>query len=317
MGANDILQHKHAFTGVIEVRYSNPNGEREGSGAPRCDVTTGIGQITDVCLKRKVREAWRIINDALLYIDNDQALNNKVLEAAKESGTLGPLLAAYQAQKKTAEDDKKDKDPLDILADAVKKDATLFDQVFQSLLETYPDIRAFGGVFAKMNQHIDGPVQFTMAESVLPIEIKTISMTRKAIANDEKFYGDGANTMFGEKQVVTHALYVFKGEMSAVKAAKTHFTEEDKEKFFTALKYMFSFDKSAVRSDISLRCLYDFECNSRLGLDAPTFQLWEALEVAPVQDVLDGIRPAQAYEDYTVTLHADRVPAGVTIHQIV
>lgn len=313
MDSETILKGKHVFTGVIEVEYSNPNGEREGSGAPRYDAATGIGKISDVCLKRKVREAWRIIFDALLYIDNDKALNNKLLEAAEACGVLEQVMPDHREQ----DPDKKDEKPLNALADAVKKDPALYETMLQYMLEVYPDLRAFGGVFAKLTKRAEGPVQVTVAESVLPIEVKTISMTRKAITGEEKFHDKGANTMFAEKHVVTHALYVLKGEINAVRAKKAHFTEEDKDKFFTSLKYMFSFDKSAARSNVSLRCLYDFECNDPLALDAPTFALWEALEVTPVQDVLDGIRPATKYEDYVVALHEDRIPDSVTIHKIV
>ena len=311
-----ILQNKQVFVGAIEVRYSNPNGEREGSKAPRYDAATGIGQITDVCIKRKIREALHILYNLPLYVDNDRALNTKMLDAARACGALDEVLAGQKALDVGEDPAKVEKAQLDLVANAVKKDPELLNRIFQNMLETYPDLRAFGGVLAKLNRSILGPVQIAMAQSVSPIEIMTLTITRKAIATEEKYYDDGANTMLGEKVVVPYGLYIFKGEISAVEAANTAFTEEYKERFFNAMKYMFSFDKAAARSDVTLRCLYNFDCGSRLALDAPTWKLWEALEVKPVQDVQDGIRPPRSYEDYTVTLREENIPACVTVNKI-
>lgn len=310
-----ILQNKQVFVGAIEVRYSNPNGEREGNGAPRYDAATGIGQITDVCIKRKIREALHILYSLPLYVDNDRALNTKMLDAARACGVLDEVLATQKAPDVEDAPAKVEKAQLDLVANAVKKDPELFNRIFQNMLEIYPDLRAFGGVLAKLNRSILGPVQIAMVQSVSPIEIMTLTITRKAIATEEK-YDDGANTMLGEKVLVPYGLYIFKGEISAVEAANTAFTEEDKEKFFNAMKYMFSFDKAAGRSDVTLRCLYNFDCGSRLALDVPTWKLWEALEVKPVQDVQDGIRQPRSYEDYTVTLREENIPACVTVNKI-
>lgn len=291
------MPHKEACVLVVETINSNPNGDRDNNGAPRQNALTGLGEISDVCIKRWLREAVRILNgDVTLLIDNDRPLDEKIVECIKEA--TGMTLAE--------------------MTNAVKKDRNAFQPVKELLLQKYFDLRAFGGTITTVpNQGIKGPVQFTISQSVLPVVLKTFALTSKGIATEKQFYGDGSNTMFGEKTVVRHGVYIIKGEFSAWQAQETGFTKEDKDKLLNAMVHMFDFNKSAARADMRLRALYDFEYPDLLGLEPETKALWDAVKVTPVPDVQAGIRPATQFSDYVIALDEAAIPESVTVHKLV
>ena len=291
-----ILGEKHVVVAVVEVNNSNPNGDKEAHGAPRQDGATGLGLITDVCIKSKFLEAVReMYGDVELFIEANRALNEKFEEAAREAA--GMTVAE--------------------LVNAMKKDRDAFTPVLQYLLERYFDMRTFGAVLAKLNRHVRGPAQFTIAQSVLPVELKTYALTSQGITTDKQFYEEGSNTMFGEKTVVRHGVYVIRGEVSAVQAEQTGFTEDDMEKLLQGMVHMFDFDKAAGRADMRLRGLWDFVYPDRLGLEPTTTTLWESLKVTPVPEVLNGFRPATEFSDYIVSLDEASIPSKITIRKLV
>lgn len=292
---NKILGEKHAVVAVVEVKNSNPNGDKEAHGAPRQDGATGLGLITDVCIKRKFLEAIQEMHgDVELFINTDRALNDKFEEAAREAA--GMTVAE--------------------LVNVMKKDRDAFTPVLQYLLERYFDIRAFGAVLAKLNRHVRGPVQFAISQSVLPVELKTISLSSQGIATRAQ-YDAGDRIMLGEKTVVRHGLYIVRGEISAVRAEETGFTEEDKDLLLKAMIHGFDLTESASHSDIRVCALYDFEYSDRLGLEVSTATLWDAVQVTPVPEVLNGTRPATGFGDYIVKLDEAVIPNSVTVHKLV
>lgn len=293
--SKNILNKKHAMVMGVVVNNSNLNGDRDNNGAPRVDAVTGLGEATDVCIKRFIRLFVETFGpDVKLYIKNDRPLNDKIAEAASEASGM----------------------TLDGLAEAIKKDRDAFLPTLQWLLERYWDLRAFGGVFAKLNRPIHGPVQFAISQSVLPVELKTISLSSQGITTRAQ-YDAGDKIMLGEKTVVRHGLYIVRGEISAVRAEKTGFTEEDKDLLLKAMIHGFDMAKSASRSDIRVCALYDFEYSDRLGLEVPTATLWDAVQVTPVPEVLNGTRPATCFGDYTVKLDEAVIPNSVTVHKLV
>lgn len=291
----NILGRKHAMVALVMATDSNPNGDRDNNGAPRVDERTGQGEMTDVCIKRHLKDTMAVLDPTLeQYIKNNRPLNEKLAEAAEANGMT-----------------------LSGLESAIKGDRSVFLPVREYLLNKYFDLRAFGGLLAKLTQPIKGPVQFAIAKSVLPVEVKTLGLTSQGIPTAEKFHEEGIKTVMGEKSVVRHGLYVVRGEISAVQAAETGFTEEDKDLLLQAMAHMFDFDKSAARPDMRVCALYDFEYPDRLGLACHTDKLWEAVKVAPVPEVLDGTRPATKYSDYFVGLDEASIPEGVVVHKLV
>lgn len=292
----NIMEKKQVFVGTISATDSNPNGDRDNNGAPRQNMLTGRGEISDACFKRWLRETLcRMFDNVELYIDSDRPMNEKTSEAVAEAAGM----------------------TLDELMKAMKKDRNAFLPVQEYLFNRYYDIRAFGAVLANLNRAIKGPVQAAISLSVLPVDLKTFALTSKGIATAKQFYEDGSNTMFGEKTVVRHGLYIIRGEISAVQAAETGFTEEDKDMLFQAMAHMFDFNKSAARADMRLHDLYNFEYPDRLGLEPPTHVLWDAVKVTPVPEVLDGTRPATQYSDYIVALDESVIPDAITVHKLV
>lgn len=292
-----ILPNKWVIVGAAEAINSNPNGDRDNRGAPRQNALTGKGEISDVRIKRLERDVVRILNGGMeMLIDNDRPLDEKIIECIKEATGM----------------------TLTEMINAIKKDRAAFQPVKELLLQKYFDIRAFGGTITTVpNQGIKGPVQFTISQSTHPVELKTFALTSKGIATEKQFYGDGSNTMFGEKTVVRHGIYIIKGEISAVQAQETGFTEDDKDMLLNAMVHLFDFDKSAARPDMRMRALYAFEYPDRLGLEPRTETLWNTLKVTPVPDVQAGIRPATQFSDYVLALDEAAIPESITVHKLV
>lgn len=292
----ELLKHRHAVVMVVEATNSNPNGDRDNNGQARQNELTGAGEMTDGCVKRKWRDTMAVLDpSANLYIQNDRPLNEKMAEAAMESSG------------RTLEGMKND----------IKADRSVFDPMREYLINKYIDIRAFGATLAFLSQSIKGPVQVTISQSVMPIEIKTYGLTSEGIPTEEKFYGEGQRTVMGEKSVVRHGVYIIQAEMNAVTAEQSGFTEDDKDLLLKAAAHMYDFDKSAARPDMRVRALYDFEYPDHQGLACPPWQLWESVHVTPVPEVLNGIRPATKFSDYVVTVDEASIPEGVVLRKLV
>lgn len=279
------LNKRYDFVLLFDVQDGNPNGDPDAGNLPRIDAETGMGLVTDVCLKRKVRN-YAQISGKDIFVKEKAILNNKIDEAYAE---LRIDLHDVPADPKDGKKRKKDG-----VAQGGEVDK---GRVF--MCAKYYDIRTFGAVMstgANAGQ-VRGPIQMTFARSVEPVVALEHSITRMAVATEaeaEKQSGD--NRTMGRKYTVPYGLYRAHGFVSANLAHQTGFSEEDLNLFWAALLNMFEHDRSAARGLMSTRGLYVFEHSSALG-NAPASHLFEQVVVKRSEDS-EG--PARSFIDYQV-----------------
>ena len=288
---SDPIKNRYEFVILFDVENGNPNGDPDAGNMPRVDPESGYGLVTDVCLKRKIRNyvetakedapGWRI------YVKDSVPLNRSDKEALEYLGVAG-------------------KD----LKDAKKADPALDAKVRDFMCQNFFDIRTFGAVmttFVKGNLNcgqVRGPVQLSFARSVDPILPQEITITRVAITIEADAERKG--TEMGRKYIVPYALYRAEGYISANLARKTTgFSEEDLALLWQAILNMFETDHSAARGKMAVRQLIVFKHDSELGC-APAYKLFEAVKVARKPEV----SVPRAYSDYTVTI-SEPLPEGV------
>ena len=287
----EAIKNRYEFVILFDVENGNPNGDPDAGNMPRVDPESGYGLVTDVCLKRKIRNyvetakedapGWRI------YVKDSVPLNRSDKEALEYLGVAG-------------------KD----LKDAKKADPALDAKVRDFMCQNFFDIRTFGAVmttFVKGNLNcgqVRGPVQLSFARSVDPILPQEITITRVAITTEADAERKG--TEMGRKYIVPYALYRAEGYISANLARKTTgFSEEDLALLWQAILNMFETDHSAARGKMAVRQLIVFKHDSELGC-APAYKLFEAVKVARKPEV----SVPRAYSDYTVTI-SEPLPEGV------
>lgn len=283
------LKNKIDFVYIFDVQDGNPNGDPDAGNLPRVDAETGMGLVTDVCLKRKVRNyvqvAKGLVDGYDIFIKEKAVLNNEIDKAYDDS-------EVKNAKDKTAA-------------------ARLF------MCKNYYDIRTFGAVMStgKNAGQVRGPIQLTFARSVDSIATAEHSITRMAVATEneaEKQKGD--NRTMGRKATVPYGLYVCHGFISANLAKLTGFSEEDLELFFEALKNMFDVDRSAARGLMSAQKLIVFKHDSILG-NAPANKLFDLVKIKKNTDV------PRAFGDYDVTVptqeELDKIYPGVTVEELI
>ncbi len=281
------LKNRIDFVYIFDVQDGNPNGDPDAGNLPRVDAETGMGLVTDVCLKRKVRN----------YVQVAKQLADGYDIFIKEKAVLNTLID-------NAHDDESVK--------AAKDKTTAARDI---MCRKYYDIRTFGAVMStgKNAGQVRGPIQMTFARSVDPITALEHSITRMAVATEkeaEKQKGD--NRTMGRKATVPYGLYVCHGFISANLAQQTGFSEEDLDLFFDALKNMFDVDRSAARGLMSAQRLIAFKHDSVLG-NAPANKLFDLVKV----ERKDTTVPARSFADYEITIDNDHLPAGVTIEEII
>lgn len=284
----EIISHRYDFAILFDVINGNPNGDPDAGNSPRIDPETGHGFVSDVCLKRKIRNFVTLARQGVPGYDI----------YVKEKAVLNQLhQKAYDA--------------LGLKADA--KGAEKAGQISQArawMCQTYFDIRMFGAVMSmEINcGQVRGPVQFAFARSVDPIVSLEQAITRMAVTNERDI--DKERTM-GRKEIVPYGLYVGHGFISPHLAADTGFTTEDLALLWQALQMMFEHDRSAARGEMATRRLIVFEHESALG-NSPAHRLFERIKVARN----DPGSPARSYSDYTVSIDRDDLPPGITIHEM-
>lgn len=299
---NNPIQKRYDFVILFDVKDGNPNGDPDAGNLPRVDAETGHGLITDVCLKRKVRNYVGLKKDEQapfsIFIKEKSVLNNTIEQAY--------ISLDIDLQK----------DPVDP-ADGKKRNkpgqgqGKEIDRAKQFLCQNFFDIRTFGAVLstgANAGQ-VRGPVQFTFARSIDPIVSLEHSITRMAVATEaeaEKQGGD--NRTMGRKFTVPYGLYLAHGFISAPLANQTGFSEDDLELLWEALEKMFEHDRSAARGLMGTRKLIIFEHSSKMG-DAPVQQLFDAITV----ERKDKSKPARDFGDYTVSVVKEAIPSSVTL----
>lgn len=282
---SEIIKNRYDFILLFDVKDGNPNGDPDAGNLPRVDAETGMGLVTDVCIKRKVRNYVHIVKEGQIpfdiFIKEKAILNNKIAEAHRQENV-------------------KDKE---------KGEKT--EAARNWMCENYYDIRTFGAVLSTGENagQVRGPVQIVFGRSVDPIVVLEHSITRMAVATEaeaEKQSGD--NRTMGRKFTVPYGLYCVHGFVSAHFAAQTGFNEEDLQLLWEALKNMFDHDHSAARGLMSTRKLIVFKHNSALG-NAPAHKLFETVTI--VRN--DISKPARAFEDYTIMIDKNAIPNEVEL----
>ena len=280
------INNRIDFVYLFDVQDGNPNGDPDAGNLPRVDAETGMGLVTDVCLKRKVRNYVQVSKDLSdgydIFIKEKAVLNSEIDKAHDD------------------EDVKK------------AKDKTAAARLF--MCKNYYDIRTFGAVMStgKNAGQVRGPIQFTFARSIDPIATAEHSITRMAVATEkeaEKQNGD--NRTMGRKAIVPYGLYVCHGFISASLAKQTGFSEEDLELFFEALKNMFDVDRSAARGLMSAQKLIVFRHDSVLG-NAPANKLFDLVKIEKNTDSVP-----RSFNDYRVTIDKEAVPNGVAVEEFI
>ena len=296
------LKNRYDFMLVFDVKDGNPNGDPDAGNLPRVDAETGEGLVTDVCLKRKVRNYIQLTKGAEAGYDifvKEKAILNKEIEGAYAK--LGVDLT--KAPTDAADGKKRNKDG--------QGQGGEIDRARRQMCKDFFDIRTFGSVMstgANAGQ-VRGPVQLTFARSVDPIVTLEHSITRMAVATDaeaEKQGGD--NRTMGRKNTVPYGLYVAYGFVSPALAAQTGFSAEDLEELWKALVGMFDQDHSAARGLMATEKLIVFKHDSALG-NAPSNRLFNLVKILRKPDIAVPRR----FEDYTVTIDSASVPSGVEV----
>ena len=280
------LKKRIDFVYIFDVQDGNPNGDPDAGNLPRVDAETGMGLVTDVCLKRKVRN----------YVQTAQGKADGYDIFIKEKAVLNTLIDK-------AHDDSEVK---------AAKDKTEAARMF--MCKNYYDIRTFGAVMStgKNAGQVRGAIQLTFARSVDTIATAEHSITRMAVATEKEAEKQGGdNRTMGRKATVPYGLYVCHGFVSANLAQQTEFSEEDLQLFWDALKNMFDVDRSAARGLMSAQKLIVFKHNSPLG-NAPANKLFDLVKV---EKVCDGA--PRSFSDYTVTIDKAGLPANVTVEELI
>ncbi|MDM8125689.1 type I-C CRISPR-associated protein Cas7/Csd2 [Mediterraneibacter glycyrrhizinilyticus] len=281
------LTNRYDFVILFDVENGNPNGDPDAGNAPRVDAESGYGYITDVCLKRKIRNYVELAKEGVpgynILIKPDRWLNAKFTEAYEAEGL------------KTKN---KGKNP-----DDVKK-------ARDYMCRTYFDVRAFGAVMSTGDDPcgiVRGPVQINFARSISPVNIQDVTITRQARTTDDR--KETGDTEMGRKSVIPYALYRAEGYISAALANKsTGLSEEDIELLWTAIVNMFENDHSAARGKMCMRKLYVFKHDNILG-NCPSHILFEKISVKEKENILP-----RAFGDYVITVD-ETMPAGVELLQ--
>ncbi|MEM9030350.1 MAG: type I-C CRISPR-associated protein Cas7/Csd2 [Pseudomonadota bacterium] len=273
------IQNRYEFVYLFDVKNGNPNGDPDAGNLPRLDPETNQGLVTDVCLKRKIRNFVDMTKanqpPHAIYMQDGSVLN-------RQHGKAYEALEITPVAKKLPREEEK----------AHALTAWMCRQFY--------DIRAFGAVMTTEVScgQVRGPIQLAFAESIDPIVPQEISITRSSVTNERDL--DKERTM-GRKHIVPYALYRAHGFISANLAERTGFSEDDLELFWRALENMLEHDRSAARGEMAPRKLFVFKHRDKLGT-APAHKLFESVKVAG----LNGAGPARSFEDYRERISIDK-----------
>ncbi len=282
------LKGRIDFILAFDVQDGNPNGDPDAGNLPRIDAETGMGLVSDVCLKRKVRNYVQIAKGCSdgfdIFIKEKAVLNNEIDKAYEEMSIKG-----------------------------MKEGGAKTEAARMYMCKHFFDVRTFGAVMStgKNAGQVRGPIQFTFARSVDPITTFEHSITRMAVATEkeaEKQSGD--NRTMGRKSTVPYGLYVCHGFISVNLAKQTGFSGEDLELFWDALKNMFDCDRSAARGLMSTQKLIVFRHESELG-NAPANKLFDLVKIEKISEDV-----ARSFKDYRITIDKENLPVSVTIEEL-
>jgi len=299
------IQNRYDFILYFDIKDGNPNGDPDAGNLPRIDAESGHGLVTDVCLKRKVRNYVTLKNDEkppyAIFIKEKAILNNTIEQAYI---SLGIDLQAVPTDQNDGK--KRNKNG--------QGQGKEVDRAKQFMCNNFYDIRAFGAVMstgANAGQ-VRGPVQFTFGRSVDPVVALEHSITRMAVATEaeaEKQGGD--NRTMGRKFTIPYGLYRAHGFVSAPLANQTGFSNDDLELLWEAMQNMFEHDRSAARGLMGTRKLIVFEHLSKMG-NAPVQKLFDAVSAHKINEN----KPARDFSDYKILIDYDAIPQGVKILEL-
>ena len=290
------LANRYDFVLLFDVKDGNPNGDPDAGNLPRLDAETGHGLVTDVCLKRKVRNFVGLVKGEQppfeIYVKEKAVLNNQHKRAYIGIGREDLL----------AGEDKK------------RKGGEAVDDARMWMCRNFFDVRTFGAVMSTGVNcgQVRGPVQLTFARSIDAIVAQEHSITRMAVATEaEAEKQEGDNRTMGRKHTVPYGLYRAHGFVSAFLAKQTEFSEDDLELLWQALTRMFEQDRSAARGEMTTRGLFVFKHEQPLG-NAPAHALFDHIQVKRN----DAVEVPRRFEDYTVAVDEAAMPPGVTLMRL-
>lgn len=289
------LKNRYDFVLLFDVRDGNPNGDPDAGNLPRVDAETGHGLVTDVSLKRKVRNFVGLVKGEQppfeIYVKEKAVLNNQHKRAYVGIGKAELLEG----------DSKK------------RKGGDAVEEARQWMCRNFYDVRAFGAVMSTGINcgQVRGPVQLTFARSIDPVVALEHAITRMAVATEveaEKQSGD--NRTMGRKFTIPYGLYMAHGFVSSFLAGQTGFGEDDLELLWQALAQMFEHDRSAARGEMTTRGLYIFRHDSELG-NAPAYSLFERIR----PELKEGVTAPRSFDDYQIRIDETGLPSGVALER--
>ena len=301
----EAIKNRYEFVVLFDVENGNPNGDPDSGNMPRIDPESGLGLVTDVCLKRKIRNYVETVKEDAkgykIYIKEDVPLNRSDREACESLGI-------------TETEDKKVTEALKKLK---KSDKDVDIKLRDYMCDNFYNIRTFGAVmttFVKASLNcgqVRGPVQLGFARSIDPIVSQEVTITRVAITTEKD--AENKSTEMGRKNIVPYGLYRVEGYISANLARKvTGFSEEDLDLLWEAIINMFENDHSAARGKMAVRELIVFKHSKELG-DCPAYKLFDAVEVRKKEE----IEYPRKYQDYTVQIHEEMIPDSVEMKRMI
>ncbi len=272
---------RHDFVLLFDVADGNISGDPDAGNLPRQDPETGAGLITDVAIKRRVRDYVAAAGQRI-FVEGDTYLNAHLEEAGRQAG--------LEAKSKSREDRRRGG---------------------EQLCSMFWDVRTFGAVASTGDYNcgqIRGPVQFTFARSVDPINPMVHTITRKAFTTREKFESSRSETEMGSKATIPYGLYRAYGFVSPALAHRTGFASSDLDLLWGALRMMWDLDRSASRGMIATRGLHVFSHDSKLG-NAPAHELFDRVHV----QLRNGVDVPRSFRDYEIAIDGSELPAGVSL----
>ena len=316
------IKNRYDFVFLFDVKDGNPNGDPDFDNMPRTDEETNQGLVTDVCIKRKIRNYVQLLKES-------KKLDTSRYDIfIREGNVLNPLINEKRNEADKEEDDEKKA----VAKGRMKMCEQYYDiRTFGAVMSTgeekaeddsNDDVNADGGKGKKSKEKgtkkkikglgvVRGPVQLTFARSIDPVDAKSHSLTRCCVTttDDDK---EGKTNTIGNKNTVSYGLYRMHGFISATDAAKTRFSEEDKELLFNAMINAFENDHAAARGEMNPRALIVFKHESHLG-NARAGQLFDLVKV----EKKDGVEYPRSFGDYTVTIDKAGLPENVTVNELI
>src|SRR5690606_1135625 len=285
------IANRYDFVYLFDITNGNPNGDPDAGNLPRLDPETNQGLVTDVCLKRKIRNYVTQEQEGApgyaIYMQEKSVLNNQHKRAYEALGI------EHEAKK-------------------LPKEEATARMLTDWMCKNFFDVRAFGAVMTtEVNAgQVRGPIQMAFATSVDPVLPMEVSITRMAVTNEKDL--EKERTM-GRKHIIPYGLYRAHGFISAKLAERTGFSEEDLQLLWRALINMFEHDRSAARGEMAARRLIAFKHEHPMG-NAPAHVLFDTVQIERIQGEADT--PARSFKDYKVSVNAEALPKGVSVTEL-